>query len=457
VRKGQLLTACPERREASGEADEGGEGGEDVQRGSAAIRPDPDATVHGSLPRVEDGRRLRLNRFVRPSVSDVPATAPPGWGPLLALLGLALAVRLAALVLLPDPGFQDARVYEEAGRTLLAEGWLGVHNCMPLYPLLSGATGGGIGTRLLDVLLSVATVALVVRLGWRLFDDRRVALAAGLVASLWPHLVFASIAGLTETSFTFTLCLGLVLWLERRWAAGSLALVLGVLIRPTFELLLPLLLVATVLGFHGGRGRDLLRPLAILAAIYAMTMAPWWAHNRAEYGTFVRLNTGAGLVAYVGQHPRNPAGGGLATAPDLDLGAYREIEDPVERDRALRDAALGFVLDDPAAAARRIPTRLMRLWRPWPNAEQHRSPAVLLVSAATFLPLAVLALLHLGLHTRRTWRSVLLLWLPVVFLSAVHGLTLASVRYRLPVEPLLILLAVHAGSCAARAPTRHER
>ena len=91
--------------------------------------------------------------------------APPSRRELGAVLMLALAARAAALLLLPDPHLHDAEVYAEAGRRLLTDGMLPVHNCMPLVPLLSGLTGGGPWTRLLDVLLSVATVGVVVRLG----------------------------------------------------------------------------------------------------------------------------------------------------------------------------------------------------------------------------------------------------------------------------------------------------
>jgi len=361
---------------------------------------------------------------------------------------LALAARAVALLLLDDPHLHDAEVYAAAGRGLLADGVLGVHNCMPLVPLLSGLTGGGPWTRLLDVLLSTATVGLVVRLGWQLFADRRAALLAGLIAALWPHLVVASVLRLTETSFTFLLCLGLSLWLSRRWIAGSVALSLGVLARPTFELLLPLLLLAVAVGFHRQSRVAASRPLAVLVAVYAVVMSPWWAHNLVGYGQFVRLHAGGGLVAFVGHHPDNPDGGGLASAPPLDMGEWLAIDDPLDRDRALAHAALGFVVDDPARAGRRTVLRLQRLWRPWPNADGYRSPALLAIWAATFLPVAALAVVHLGRHTRRRWRSALILWLPVLHLSAVHGLTLASVRYRLPVEPMLILLAAHALSLA---------
>lgn len=378
--------------------------------------------------------------------------APPSRRELGAVLMLALAARAAALLLLPDPHLHDAEVYAEAGRRLLTDGMLPVHNCMPLVPLLSGLTGGGPWTRLLDVLLSVATVGVVVRLGWQLFADRRAALLAGVIAALWPHLVVASVLRLTETSFAFLFCLGLSLWLGRRWVAGSLAMSLGVLARPTFELLLPALLIGVAVGFHRRTWRDAVRPLAVLLAVYAVTMSPWWAHNLVAYGQFVRLHTGGGLVAYVGHHPDNVEGGGLASAPPLDLSPWLAIDDPIERDHALQRAAAGFVTDDPVRAARRCVTRVMRLWRPWPNTEEVRSPAVLAVWGATFLPLVCLAVVHLARHTRRVRRSALLLWLPVAYLTAIHALTLASVRYRLPVEPLLILLAAHAAAMAL--PTR---
>jgi 4-amino-4-deoxy-L-arabinose transferase-like glycosyltransferase len=374
--------------------------------------------------------------------------APPTRTEFGVVLMLALAARAGALWLLPDPHLHDAEVYAEAGRRLLIDGMLPVHNCMPLVPLLSGLTGGGPWTRALDVLLSVATVGVVVQLGWQLFADRRAALLAGAIAALWPHLVIASVLRLTETSFTLLFCLGLSLWLGRRWIAGSVALSLGVLARPTFELLLPVMLIAVVVGFHRRSWGSVLRPMAILLAVYAVAMSPWWAHNLTAYGQFVRLHTGGGLVAFVGHHPDNIEGGGLASAPALDLSPWLAIDDPIERDQALWSTASDFVAADPARFARRSVNRLMRLWRPWPNASGYRSPLVLAIWGVTFLPLLGLAVVHLGRHSRRVGRSALLLWLPVVYLTAVHTLTLASVRYRLPIEPLLILLAAHAASLA---------
>ncbi len=153
-------------------------------------------------------------------------------------------------------------------------------------------------------------------------------------------------------------------------------------------------------------------------------------------------------MACVGHHPDNVEGGGLASAPPLDLSPWLAIDDPIERDRALWRAAAGFVKDDPVRAARRVVVRAMRLWRPWPNNEDYRSPLVLVIWGASFLPVVGLAVVHLGRRTRRVGRSALLLWLPVAYLTAIHALTVASVRYRLPIEPLLILLAAHAASLA---------
>ncbi len=210
------------------------------------------------------------------------------------MLGLAATVRVLALILLDDPHLHDAEVYAEAGRRLLADGVLPVHNCMPLYPLVSGLTGGGLGTRLVDVALSVATAGLVHRLGWQLLGDRRAALLAGLAAALWPHLIYLSVVRLTETSFTFLVCLGLSLWLDRRILAGSIALALSVLLRPTFELLYPILAVAVAMGIHRGGLRLATRWLVVLGLAYAAVMSPWWAHNHARYGRFVRLHAGGG-------------------------------------------------------------------------------------------------------------------------------------------------------------------
>ena len=62
------------------------------------------------------------------------------------------------------------------------------------------------------------------------------------------------------------------------------------------------------------------------------------------------------------------------------------------------------------------------------------------VSALSFGPVLLLAMIC-ALRRWRQWRLLAPLYLIVGYFTFVHVVTIASLRYRLPIEPLLIILA----------------
>ena len=90
-------------------------------------------------------------------------------------------------------------------------------------------------------------------------------------------------------------------------------------------------------------------------------MTPWWVHNTKAYGTFVRLTPGAGVALYAGNNPLNRSGGGNFGV-DYDLSAFANITDPIERDRALRNAAIDYHRAQPetvpGACGPQVPSRV---------------------------------------------------------------------------------------------------
>jgi hypothetical protein len=85
-------------------------------------------------------------------------------------------------------------------------------------------------------------------------------------------------------------------------------LVLGILVRPTLDLLAPLLVA--LFGWIEARqstpprvAATVLRRIAIYGLLYVLLMAPWWWHNAHKYGRFVRLNLGDGIVLRMEHNP----------------------------------------------------------------------------------------------------------------------------------------------------------
>jgi len=364
------------------------------------------------------------------------------------ILAIALAVRVAAAFLVPDQHFADADTYRNAAHSLWTTGYLNDAMIMPLYPALVGLVGAGWDQLIVDIALSTLMVWLVHALTLAIFADRAAAFLAALATAFYPYFIFYAIAGVTETLFIVLLLGAFVCFYRARFAVAAVLAVLAILTRPTIDLLVPLLVVYFAFVVHRFSGARTLRQLAAYVAIYAVLMAPWWLHNYRAYGTFVRLNLGGGIVFYSGNNSHNETGGSLDT--DSDQKQFAVIADRVARDRAMWDAGLAYIQSNPERFVELAGLKFMRFWRLWPYASAYSGRAYVVVSVLTFVPVLVLAMLYLGLWG---WREIALIG-PVLALigyyTLVHVVLAASLRYRLPLEPFLIVLASVAVARLAR-------
>ena len=371
------------------------------------------------------------------------------------LAGLALAVRLLALLVVPDPGFPDAAAYVESGRDLFETGHIRSPVVMPLYPVFVHLTGGGTATRLLEILISAATVVLVHRLTTAVLEDRRAGLVAAALTAIYPHFVFFSITGLTETLYIFVVVAAMLAYYRERYLAGSALVVLSILMRPALDLLAPLLVLAFALLVHRRSPGEAARRLVQYGALYLALMAPWWVHNYTKYDTFVRLSLADGDVLYRGNNPLNTSGGGVggteARDVDFDLSRFAGYRDPVARNDAMRRAAVDFIRDNPGRFLELAAIKFTRLWRPWPYARDYQSPWIIAASLSSYVPVMGLALYFLAVAGRRRLRRLAPILGYVAYLTLIHMATIGSVRYRVPMEPFVILLA---GGGAARLVAR---
>ena len=119
--------------------------------------------------------------------------------------------------------------------------------------------------------------------------------------------------------------------------------------------------------------------------------------------------------------------------------------DEVARDALMKRLALDYMKEDPARTARVMLKKFHRFWNPWPNAEGYDKGLYKLAAVASFGPVLLLSLAGLWV-LRDRWREWGVIWLFVGYLTALHMVAMGSIRYRLPLEPLLIACAA---ACAA--------
>ncbi len=322
--------------------------------------------------------------------------------------------------------------YREHGAELFATGVISDPHLMPGYAVLTQLFGGDTGVILLDIGLSALTSVLVWWLAGFLFNDRLAAVMSGVGAALHPNLILTAASGLTEPSFTFFFLAALALFYKQKFFAGSILLVVSILIRPSFDILAPLLILIFAVVTHRMDWKYGLRKVGIYAACYIVLMAPWWAHNINKYDSFVRLNLADGYIFYSGNNPHTQTGEGtvdlLASDPIL------AIADPLKQNATMKRAAVQFIFQNPGRFLELSALRFLHFW----HVERGSSPTVYLFIHP--FTLAFMGFLIFGFRNR--WRETLPLVLCVVYLTAVHTALISTPRYQLPIVPIVILLGV---------------
>ncbi len=377
------------------------------------------------------------------------------WGRRAALLFAAaflfrIICAIAARHLASDtPGgpfnYPDSLSYRAIARSLVetgtfAEGDLRA-NRPPLYPLflaaLLGVAGDGFWTWTLpQAAIGAATCLWLVPVGRALASERAGWCAAWILA-FWPHHAAYTPLALSETLFLFLFvahaaCATGMTRLPVAVAAGILG-GLAALTRPATLLFTPLVFLA---GAGAAGKRDRRASLVALAAFLA-TLAPWTLRNRLVLGDWIPVSAKFGQDLHEGNCPE-ATGGPVSDRvrwPDA-IAALPEAP----RDAALGRQALLYMADHPARTAWLFARKALRTWSPVPNDPRHRTVLITGVLAATFGTLVVLACLG---ARRIAWTRDARIWfvgLPL-FLTVLHGFLIGSVRYRLPAEPFLAVLA----------------
>jgi 4-amino-4-deoxy-L-arabinose transferase-like glycosyltransferase len=359
--------------------------------------------------------------------------------PLILMFGFAL--RIIAALVVPDQSdaLGDAIAYRASGKSLWATGQIGASYHMPLYPALVAVAGPGWAQLLIDISLSTVMIWLVYQLANLVFSDRRIALLAAAFTAIYPFFIFYSIVGLSETLFMTLLLAAYVCWYRNMHVAGATFSILAILTRPILDPLAPILVFCFALVIQRLSIGAAIKKVIVYAAMYCILMTPWWLHNYEAYGEFVRLNLGGGMALYSANNPSNHTGGLDVTLKES--APFDHITNPVARDKAFQRAAIANIENDPKGFLIQVLKRFERFWYPWPYAEQYSSLKYKIISLCSFVPILLLALVFLFLYGYSNFRRIAPLLLFGAYLTAIHMLFPGSLRYRLPLEPFLIIFA----------------
>jgi 4-amino-4-deoxy-L-arabinose transferase-like glycosyltransferase len=345
-----------------------------------------------------------------------------------------------------------------------------------------------------SVLVGLLMPYLIYRIGVRTFNQRTALIAAAIVAG-YAYLAHYAASLMTESFYI--VCMLWVVDVSLRiaqdgaavrdtarqrfspvWVRGlelGVAVGLALLFRQVFVVMVMVIVGWLVwMGWRQTRTRQVLRTLVLAASVCGALIIPWLIRNYLAFDLITFLpNTNSGFAFFWANHPIYGTQFEAVLSPEAGA-TYQELI-PVELrhlseaalDRALLVRGLSFVLEDPVRYLLLSLSRVPVYFKFWPTPDSTLlSNVARVLSSGLFLPFMLYGLVLTVRRlldredggTRETTSPlanieggedlcppfVLLLILLIVSYSGVHILSWAHVRYRLPVDALLILFAAYA-------------
>jgi hypothetical protein len=311
----------------------------------------------------------------------------------------------------------------------------------------------------------------------RIVFNRQVGLVAAFLGAVYVYFFYYSAALMTE-AFYITAILGFLYLLIRfaepdiehpwRWVL-AMGVVLGVivLLRQLFLFVTPFLFLWVWWARYRNGGSIPVVQTVVVGLIAIMMVLPFTVYNYARFDRFVLLNTNAGYAFFWGNHPVH----GTDFVPILtDVGVSYEALIPDELwsldeaalESALMERGLQFVFDDPGRYVQLSFSRIVPYFEFWPSAETSLIGNISRVmSFGVMLPFMIAGvIIALRQRSRRDLlqHPTALLFAFALIYAAIHILTWTLIRYRLPIDAVMLVFAALAIVSLAQklAGNRHQ-
>lgn len=246
------------------------------------------------------------------------------------------------------------------------------------------------------------------------------------------------------------------------WIAYGALWGLALMTNAALASLLPVALLWLAYRLHRNGIAWWRRPL-VTAAVTVLCSAPWTIRNYEVFHAFVPLRSILGLQLWVGNNPN---------AEDRWLGSQHPIHDADERAKYVemgeiaymkekREAAIDYMTSHPARDADLIWHRVIAVWSggtPNPFRDFLRTNSNWFRFVLCFNLLAAIGTLVgiVALIRRRNEYWPLVAAFPIIFPFAYY-LTIVEPRYRLPIDPVVMILMAVTISAVKNAATGAPR
>jgi 4-amino-4-deoxy-L-arabinose transferase-like glycosyltransferase len=401
------------------------------------------------------------------------------------LLGFVVLVRLGYALALPDaldPLWRDGVSYDNIARNLLsgvgywdtvgewpdeppfADPSAPTARWMPGYPLFVAGVYWLTGSSYRAIYLSQALMGLgIAGLIYLLGRDalgRQAGLLAVAVYAVDPFSIY--LVGRFQTEQLFTLFVVATLYCFCRMTrakpdAVGWAVLFGVtagaaaLTRNVAGLVFGGLCLIALFGVAKGLERVPLRRRVVLlsaaSVVFLAAVAPWVIRNQRVTGRFVMSTQSWQALAMT----NNDAGGPYFTVEGYAAMPQTTIQQSeMEREEIYRRFVMDWISRNPGHFALLCLQRILVFWWPAVNTVSGAQALIGLAFNAALFSFAALSIFTL----RRYWREMLPIHIALLIFTLGYATVAAITRYRLPVYPLLTIMA--AGGMLSILRGRHS-
>jgi len=318
--------------------------------------------------------------------------------------------------------------------------------------------------------LDAMTAVLILYIGTRQFDETIGCVSAVLFA-LHPLSAYYTLRFLSEPLFTLAFTAAIAAWVAathtRRPTMFMLvgALIAGAaLVKPVALGLWPCLAATACYWLRKDPKHALSTAMATSIACL-LVLTPWAIRNYRLTGQVVVVATGGGYALWLGnqtvsdgredwevdavtrEHLNELRGAVLAKTVGSARALVREtdrwaspsptqpVHITVEEDRAFLQAAWQEIAQHPFESALSSARKLFRFWFRIFLPENRWAQLYIVVFQMLSLALALLGILQVEFR-KELW---IVLLLPILFLTASHALTFSTIRYSIPIVPVMTL------------------
>jgi 4-amino-4-deoxy-L-arabinose transferase-like glycosyltransferase len=333
----------------------------------------------------------------------------------------------------------------------------------PLYlaPIYSVFGIDPLAARIIQILISTTlSIWLLYQLAKRLFGESVGIITASLV-TFYAYFIFYDATLMTEPFFITGILMMMVLTLqivygptrfERNqpidrpvhnaslWLWICIGIVFGflALLRQTILLWLPFWMV-WILFMCKRTGK--FTGIIVSLILTILIILPWTIRNYQIYDNFLLLNSNAGYALYSSNHPHHGTKFIQNYAAEIPVDLKAAGFNEAQLNNALTLRGLQFILENPLRYALLTLDKFRIFFNFGFLPESDLSSNLMRVfSFGVYLPFYLYGLIH----SFRSWQRYSLFYLFAAIFSSMHILTWASVRYRLPIDAVLMPFAAFA-------------